>query len=93
MAVGGGAMWIGRFSAPILYSRGGCAVLILRMGAADGGGMNVTLMFFGYRHLRISDGWESTQTSTIEASAGEVRSLDGGEVATHTWLPAAASGD
>jgi hypothetical protein len=92
---GGGVVWRGCFSTPILYSRGGRADLILRMGVAgDEGGMNVSLLCFGCRGLRISDGWESTRTSAVEASAREVRCLDGGEVASHPRLPArAASGD
>jgi hypothetical protein len=57
-----------------------------------GGGMNVALLFFGCRRLKSSNGWESTCTSLVEASAGEVLvdasagevgSLDGGEAASH----------
>jgi hypothetical protein len=63
------------------------------MGASGSGGMNVALLFFGCRCLRIIDRWESTPTLRVEASTGEVRSLDGREVVTHLRLPVAASGD
>jgi hypothetical protein len=38
MAVRGGAVWRGHFSATILYYRGGRAVLILGIGATGGEG-------------------------------------------------------
>jgi hypothetical protein len=38
MAVRGGAVWRGHFSATILYYRGGRSVLILGMGVAGGKG-------------------------------------------------------
>jgi hypothetical protein len=76
-------VWRGHFSAPILYSRGGHTTIILRMGEVDDGGMNIALLFFGCRRLRISNGWESTQTSLVDTSVGEARSLDSEEVASH----------
>jgi hypothetical protein len=57
--------------------------MILRMGAPDSGGMNVALLFFACRHLRISNRWESTWTSLVDASAREARSLDGREATIH----------
>jgi hypothetical protein len=61
MMVGVGVVWRGRFSAPILYSRGGVAVMILRMGAAGGEGNECRIIVL--RLLPLEDvGWMGIDT-------------------------------